>query len=545
MARLILRLAAFALIALVLDPRAASAHAGLVESTPADGAVLAQAPDFVLLTFNEPVRPIRVEVLDRTGRVRTTAADLEVVGPEVSLLLPPALEAGTYVVSYRVTSLDAHPVAGSLLFSIGSEPPPAEHAGIDEDTARERAWRIAFVLDRAVYSAALLGTAGLVFFIWLVTRAEAAEDKQLRRILGAGTAIAAPTALLAVGLEGALLQAGPPGALFSAEAWLTAAESTLAVSLLVGLVGLAALVLALLVLPRSVRWPAAGLAAITMVGSLTLTGHAATADPRWAMSAALAVHAAMIAFWIGSLVALAVLLSNDEPVTLAPLIRRFSGLAVPVVALLAGAGLVLAAVQLGSLHGLVGTHYGRLLLLKLAVFAALLGLATWNKLRLTPALREGSTAALRQLRLSVRLELGCVAVILLVTAFMGQSPPPRTLHEAANQAEAHAFSTMAESGGYAAMVEVSPAVAGTNRIEIMLHDAAGQPFEALKVELKLSHAGAGMEPITRTATPTSPGTFVLSGSELAMAGDWNLRIEALISDFEKVTLETTVTVASP
>jgi methionine-rich copper-binding protein CopC len=48
---------AFAIFMAALPWRGAHPHAVLLESSPAESAVLAEAPERVVLRFNEPVRP--------------------------------------------------------------------------------------------------------------------------------------------------------------------------------------------------------------------------------------------------------------------------------------------------------------------------------------------------------------------------------------------------------------------------------------------------------------------------------------------------------
>ncbi|MFN5488595.1 MAG: copper resistance protein CopC, partial [Bradyrhizobium sp.] len=95
----------------------AHAHAVLIAAEPADGSVVAEAPKTVVLRFNEAVAPTAVSLLDAAGKPRDVA--IHAVDESVMVTLPAGLPQGTQVVSYRVVSQDGHPVAGSLLFSIG------------------------------------------------------------------------------------------------------------------------------------------------------------------------------------------------------------------------------------------------------------------------------------------------------------------------------------------------------------------------------------------------------------------------------------------
>jgi methionine-rich copper-binding protein CopC len=99
----------------------ASAHSQLLSSIPADGAVLAVAPDRVELTFNESLIP-KVDTIaindDQGNVVSTQQAQPE--GATISAPWPAGLPAGTYQVAYRVVSGDGHPVTGAITLTITS-----------------------------------------------------------------------------------------------------------------------------------------------------------------------------------------------------------------------------------------------------------------------------------------------------------------------------------------------------------------------------------------------------------------------------------------
>ncbi|MGH3334901.1 MAG: copper resistance protein CopC, partial [Nocardioides sp.] len=122
-----------AALAVVLPAAPAAAHASLVDTDPVDGAVLPQAPDRVVFTFNETVRltgqPITMYDADGQRLDSTATAS----GAEVTLVPGEELTDGTYVVGWFVLSADGHPVSGSLTFSVGDRsdvvaapPPPPE-----------------------------------------------------------------------------------------------------------------------------------------------------------------------------------------------------------------------------------------------------------------------------------------------------------------------------------------------------------------------------------------------------------------------------------
>jgi copper transport protein len=104
-------------VALVAAP--ASAHAELIQSDPAPGAVLNRAPSSITLSFNEDVEVESgaVRLFDSDGQ-RVDNGGVDVSGQSVTLPAPD-LGNGAYVVTWRVTSADSHPVRGAFTFQVG------------------------------------------------------------------------------------------------------------------------------------------------------------------------------------------------------------------------------------------------------------------------------------------------------------------------------------------------------------------------------------------------------------------------------------------
>lgn len=99
-----------------------SAHATLESADPANGSMLAAAPDHVELVFSENVgKPAALVVLD-PGGTEVTGGELQVVDDTMSRTYDPAAFApGVYTVSYQVTSADGHPISGTLTFMVHGE----------------------------------------------------------------------------------------------------------------------------------------------------------------------------------------------------------------------------------------------------------------------------------------------------------------------------------------------------------------------------------------------------------------------------------------
>ncbi len=207
---------------LVTASATAQAHAVAIGTEPADGAVLTTPPAEVSIQFSELISLTRAQVLDPVGE--------EVLGPDAAraednrlrVVLPTVLAEGTYTVSYHVVSLDGHPVAGSLVFSLGRVSTSASGA---QEAGHATAWRWAFVAARALLYLGIFGAAGGVAYTLLVRPGEASREANCR-IAGALALLGLIAAVAALGLQGGLLLGGPWSLLRDPATWAVGAGST-------------------------------------------------------------------------------------------------------------------------------------------------------------------------------------------------------------------------------------------------------------------------------------------------------------------------------
>ncbi len=108
----------------------------------------------------------------------------------------------------------------------------------------------------------------------------------------------------------------------------------------------------------------------------------------------------------------------------ADLLHHFGNVAAYGVAVLIVAGAALAWLLSGSVAALFGTAYGLVLLVKVVIVSALLGLAALNKLRFVPALRAEKRGAEIALRRSISMEMLAVVLILFTTATLTSVTTP-------------------------------------------------------------------------------------------------------------------------
>jgi putative copper resistance protein D len=90
-------------------------------------------------------------------------------------------------------------------------------------------------------------------------------------------------------------------------------------------------------------------------------------------------------------------------------------------------GIVNGAILVGSVSALFNTGYGRLLLLKIALFCVMVSVATINRFRLTPRIMRSSAGGhkqdLLQLHTNCWIEVTLGSIILLIVAVLGMLPP--------------------------------------------------------------------------------------------------------------------------
>jgi copper transport protein len=512
-------LTALAALLLLCISTNAFAHASLVATEPRDGSMVAQAPKTVQLRFNEPVTPAVVRVIDAEGRVRDDAA-VHALDETISITLPDGLPPGTQVVSYRVISADGHPVAGSMLFSVGMGKSAVVPVASDSVLA------VLIWLSRiALYIGLFAGVGGTFFDAWI------APDRARRTMTIAAMWLGFCGAVVSLGCQGLDLLGLPIGGILTIAPWQAAIATSLAPSLLIAAaaMGLGA------ASQRCVSISAArALSGVAMAGvglSLAASGHAGTASPQWATRPAVFLHGAGVAYWVGALLPLMALARGPLQTLLAAL-NRFSRAAVPVVGILVLTGLVLAIIQLESFRALVDTKYGWILSIKVTLVAVLLGFAALNRFRLTPALQAGSTGT-RPLLRSIAIECAVVVGILALVAGWRFTPPPRSLVSAAHPPlvlHIHSDKVMFQ-------VLVSPGTSGTDTVVLQILSGDFGPLEAKEVTLILSQPERGIEPFERGAVREPDGNWIARNVPIPFAGRWRVRVEALVTDFEKVTLE--------
>jgi len=302
------------------------------------------------------------------------------------------------------------------------------------------------VVIRAIHFAATATTVGALIFRSVVAEpvlrstpaATTVVRSQILLIAWIGLAIAAATGVVWFQLQAAAMSGLPFG-----EAMTSGVLSTILNETQFGLVSKVRLLLAIILAAclaydrfAQARWLALG-SAICFIAAIAWTGHAGSTLGELGNLhlAADALHLIAAAGWIGALVPLALLLAaarRNQGFAWASLARRatqrFSTLGIVSVGTLLATGAINAWILVGSIHALIVTGYGQLLMLKLVLFAIMLALAAINRFWLTPRLglspdNEPQLEALRQLARNSITEIALGLTIFAIVGVLGTLHP--------------------------------------------------------------------------------------------------------------------------
>ncbi|GIF64091.1 copper-binding protein [Asanoa ishikariensis] len=505
----------------------AYAHATVVSTDPAEGAVLATAPDQIRFTFDEAVRavPDGMQVFDSQSklvRATTTAR-----GVELGVALPDGLRDGTTVITWRVVSEDGHPIGGALTFSVGVPTPHVAPPARIPDVP----WPL--TLARWLGYLGLLLTAGLVIFAAAFLPTGVGVDRRVAAVIRAAAAVTVVAWLAILPITATYLLGDGLSLLTQGSTWSALPLTEYAVTAVV----ISGSVLAVALLGRG--RVAAMVAAVLAATAPALVGHTRAASPEALVIGADALHLLAGSVWLGGLVGLAVTLPRLAGRGAALTLARFSSAAAGVLAALVVTGALLGWRILGSWQGLVDTSYGRLLLAKIAVVLIAIAFAAWNRWSLLPRLtRATKRPSSRPVVRATAIEGAILVVALLITGFLVDTSP----EGGAAPASASSVDTRTTKlGDIAVRATLAPLARGANTVTLRLSNAAGEPTDGIAppvVRLSADQTTLGAVPLTQV----SPG-FYTAKVTLPVPGTWRMQVSLRVSEFTNPVSELEFTVA--
>ena len=178
-----------------------------------------------------------------------------------------------------------------------------------------------------------------------------------------------------------------------------------------------------------------------------------------------------------------------------------------------GSGLVSGWLQSRSFDAVTSTGYGRLLLLKVALVALVVG-AGWLTRRMLQSERS-------RRHLLVAGELGVAIAVFAVTAVLVNQPPARDVVARPITVEAQTTGDITGT----VLVQLSPGRRGPNDLHVYLFDDLGRPRRVDAVEVRAARPGQPDRALD--VLPVTPEHVSVLGAVFPASGTWELRITSL------------------
>ena len=483
-----------------LTPSAASAHAIILDVSPADGTLVAVSPPQLVVRFSEPIKSDFIEVKFLSPGDTTALSGSGDPNDSHVLVVPlPPLPDGLHQIGFTVRDReDLHEVRGRTSFAIGdaalaTPSPPANPTAQPLETIARWMFALGLALlvgvtvrtalargartEPEAHRLSTTGWAGVAFVAAgrlgiLAARAidlNAGFLDGLSAVVGTADMIRLP--LTAVAL------------LCTAPTMLCGRFPTLDATLRDGH-------------PTTFRTLLAWVGIVWLAFIASWGDHAAllgAVEP--AVALAKAAHLIGLGLWVGTLVVTLIAVRGSGRTTHA--LARVSHIAILGAIVTVSAGLLLASRMIVSITGLFATHFGQLLVVKVSIAGAAVLIALANRRRRSgPAVLEGI--------------LLCFGTVLLGAAMA--TAGPATDHAYLVAPTPPVKTVTVESGDIIVRVHAIPAIPGPNDLDIVVLQTrrpVPAPLGPTRVDVVTTKG-----PRSWTMQPDDRGAFVVSGVDL-------------------------------
>jgi copper transport protein len=585
-------------IALFMLPLPVSAHARIVQSFPEANARLQYAPAEIKLQYSEDFDAGLSKITLKDGNGKLITGKLSTASGRWLIYQIPSLAKGSYTVHYQVLSVDTHLTEGSFKFSVtegkpaatsaaSSTPEPAAGMGAGlspgspspaspptlapAPTSTTQPEVVQPIVTDAEANAAVNSSSGIVYSLLrildLLTAVAAAgfvifryavwgnmklgvpslfSVRKERILYIAAFAVLSLSGLLHAGMLANELSGSGAGLPFGSALWRVLTGTMIGAA--VWLRPAAAAVLIMTVWgTRSTSRSALiikAAAIVIIIGMFPLTGHAYGASSG-ALTAVLLhiLHMGAAAVWFGGLAGILIAIQVREQSglnygQLHRLILRFSAMALPSVVIIAGSGIVLALLRIGSWSGLFHSTYGRLVLAKSGLVLLILVIAAFHRLVLIPQMNkrlapEGADSSQKlpaKFILGFRIEVILALITFALAGALSTTSPPV---QALTAAPVY-WHEMGETVHMSMRVNFQEQRGQKLQLDTWLPSGTGAPAQ---VEVQLTHSGADHTPVNIPMKYISGGpdpygfegfdkfTYEAEGHYFTEKGEWKATIK--------------------
>lgn len=375
------------------------------------------------------------------------------------------------------------------------------------------------VAVRGAHFAATLWAAGTVCFIVLV--GETTLLRQLTVMVWAALALTFVTGLAWFVLVTATILDVPLSEIRRDGLWAIASETRYGV-VACSRLGLAVALGLLMAAPAFTGKRALQLAAAAALAGLVASAGHAGATPGaagWLHLTSDMVHILAAAAWLGGLPALAVALGAPGA---AATTARFSMLGMVSVGALLASGVANSWQLLNAPGDLTATAYGRVLSVKIVLFAAMVAVAAYNRTRLTP--RLPAARVITALRRNSLIETAVGLAVLLLAGALGTMIPGGHVHTNMSVTNSEAAYVHIHTEAAMADVTIEPIRAGKSSVTIRVSREDFNVYPARDVKLVIAPRDGGAPLLERAAFRSADGSWIIDAIEIPRPGVWILRI---------------------
>lgn len=506
------------LFVFICTPSIALAHATPIGLNPADNASLDTPPETVTITFNEAVVPALsdVTILSSTGEQIPVGEIAYVEDGELAEVPLPSLSNGAYLVSWRVTSaVDGHNTTGTYSFGVGT-------------AALSTAKQITF-WDQILWLTSAIRTMRIISLVMLI----GAFGYQLfvaRTETAVKTASFALITLLIAALITFGYQVGQHGT-ESISPWLGTTFGRMWLFRLILVAPLIYFIQSIVKQRDENEQKQMILFAFLLSLVLTLTNalgshSAALSDEALRGTMIDLSHTAAAGLWAGGLILLIADL-RGKIVNQPERIMRFSTMALMAMAGLFITGGWLGWKHVGSWTALVGTTYGLLLLLKMALLIPVMAIAAYNLFVIGKKLKNNRP--IPKFKRIVTIE-GVLALLILGAAgFISDSQ--RAIHAPMLTAEAGRTTLTTTADNLIITADIEPALIGNNTFSIIIEDSNGDPVtDAEEVAIRFTYLDQSLGSNDGVAEHQGNGVYSVEGGFITLIGDWQMEVKVVRPD---------------
>ena len=530
------------LLALFILPVTAFGHASVLSSNPSPNESLDTIPEKISIQFSETIQSSfhSLAMYSKEGK-EIPLQDIQVSGNTLEGKWSSSFDEGVYIIKWRVVSGDGHPIEGTIPFQYGGANIPPnqlvgeEHAGFPSTTQ--------IVLQTLQYLCFAALTGVLFFYLTLAKRPLPDQiSSRARRYIW----------LSYTGLAISIVLSLPLKVTIDADVgWWHAFNGIYLKKVLrstqfgdiwiMEIVLLLALLVAIMAIWRYFN-KVSLLTSFILVSALmvckTFIGHTMDTTHQYLAASMDFLHVMSMALWLGGLLAILIILPKsynpkltdvDEKTFYWSSIQKFSSWAVLFVMVLFASGIYSSYQHVPTLHSLLNTTYGQLLLGKIGLMTIMLGFGALHLLR--------GKRKTKKLGLSTGVEFSLGIIVLLIAALL-------TNIQTATSSPGPVEKTEMTENNDQVTLSVTPNETGENLIQVELINSEGVPYtdiEQLTVVMEPIDVDRGE--VKLRLQEKEKGLFKAK-SLITMSGKWKVKIHGLTKELHSLDVEFVIVVGN-